>query len=228
MHAYIICGGTTETRRQKVHDILGSKHIDIRETHIIESGKESIGIDLIRDASHVLTLRPVVSPNNALVVYDAGLLTQQAQNALLKILEEPPAHAYILLETSDTAPLLPTVLSRCQSIAVLTGISHDNDTTRVAQMRRLQSLSIGASIQAAGRENKDKNEILSYCTEVELGIHTLFHDPQIASSEYMPCVRLFTAMVEMRRSIAVNVNAKLAFDWFFLRANSIKTEDTAG
>lgn len=226
MHAYIIYGGTTKTRRQKIYDILDSKHIDSRETHVIKNEKESIGIDLIRDASHVLTLRPVLSFNNALVIYNAELLTQQAQNALLKILEEPPAHAHILLEASDASHLLPTVLSRCQSISVLNGIPHDKDKTNAIWLLALQSLSIGTAMQTANTQYKDKNEILSYGAHVEAEIYSLFHSLQMPLSTYAFCVRLFSSLVEMRRSIAVNVNTKLAFDWFFLRVLSVKMEDT--
>ncbi len=77
-----------------------------------EASGETIGIDAAREVKHFLWQRPNVSPRRVLIIDDADLLTSEAQNALLKITEEPPASSLLILVTSDPDALLPTIVSR--------------------------------------------------------------------------------------------------------------------
>ncbi|MBI2620628.1 hypothetical protein HYW61_00185 [candidate division WWE3 bacterium] len=84
-----------------------------------EEGKNSIGIDQVRGAVSFLMKKPVEGKEKALVFQNADLLTIPAQNALLKTLEEPPSYAKIILAVKTENSLLPTVVSRCKRIYVL-------------------------------------------------------------------------------------------------------------
>ncbi len=81
-----------------------------------ETGAKTIGVDAVRR----LRLDAFVAPNDAArkvyLIADAQNMTEQAQNALLKILEEPPAYVLFLLTCDTRAHLLETVLSRMQCI----------------------------------------------------------------------------------------------------------------
>ncbi len=74
------------------------------------------GIDLIRLASEFLWQRPAVSIRRLLVINNAQALTLPAQNAILKIAEEPPAGALLVLLLKDPGALLPAAQSRFQKI----------------------------------------------------------------------------------------------------------------
>ena len=76
----------------------------------------SIGIDVVREVKNFLWQKPNASPRRTLIIDDADLLTTEAQNALLKITEEPPASSLIVLITSDTESILPTILSRLEKL----------------------------------------------------------------------------------------------------------------
>lgn len=80
----------------------------------------SIGIEPVRQLERFLSLKvPRSSPiNRAVIIEDAQSLTLEAQNALLKTLEEPPAATIIVLTASHAQSLLPTVRSRLQTIDV--------------------------------------------------------------------------------------------------------------
>jgi DNA polymerase III delta prime subunit len=78
--------------------------------------KGSIGIDESRTIKSFLWQKPNASSRRTVIVDEAELLTTEAQNALLKITEEPPASSLIILVTSDTESILPTILSRLPSI----------------------------------------------------------------------------------------------------------------
>jgi replication-associated recombination protein RarA len=76
----------------------------------------SIGIDAVRAIREFLWQRPIVSPRRTLILDDAERMTSEAQNAILKIAEEPPASSLIILIASDPEGLLPTILSRVEKI----------------------------------------------------------------------------------------------------------------
>lgn len=81
-----------------------------------ESTEVSIGIDEIRSLKNFLYEKPINSEYRIAVINDAHLMTDQAQNAILKIAEEPPEHALLILVVSNLESLIRTVLSRFQKI----------------------------------------------------------------------------------------------------------------
>jgi DNA polymerase III subunit delta' len=76
----------------------------------------TIGIDRVREVRHFLAQRPNVSPRRTLIIRDAERLTDEAQNALLKVAEEPSASALIILTLDDPEKLRPTLRSRFQPV----------------------------------------------------------------------------------------------------------------
>ena len=88
-----------------------NNHPDIR---FVTHEKASIGIDDIRDQLiNDITIKPYSSSHKVYIIPDANKMTEQAQNALLKTIEEPPAYATILLLTENAQNLLSTITSRC-------------------------------------------------------------------------------------------------------------------
>lgn len=74
----------------------------------------SIGVDDIREKiSGSIAIRPFSSPYKIYIVPEADRMTEAAQNALLKTIEEPPEYGVIILLTSNISALLPTIQSRC-------------------------------------------------------------------------------------------------------------------
>jgi len=77
----------------------------------------TIGVDDIRSKiNNDIAIKPYSSPYKIYIMNESEKMTVQAQNALLKTLEEPPAYAVILLLTTNLDTLLPTVLSRCVTL----------------------------------------------------------------------------------------------------------------
>jgi len=82
----------------------------------IQKGDNSIGIDAVRDIKQFLYSKPVRSSRRTVVIDDAETLTNQAQNAILKIAEEPPPSGLLILVLPNPEVLLPTLQSRFQKI----------------------------------------------------------------------------------------------------------------
>lgn len=110
-------------------------------------------------------LKPIKSKNKLVIIEDAQLLTPEAQNALLKILEEPPAHTLIFLGTDTQEALLPTILSRCQLI-VLEEESKQLSEKTIEELKgfiqNFPELSINERLKEAEQLAKDKEKALTW------------------------------------------------------------------
>lgn len=83
----------------------------IRVTH---EKPNTIGVEDIRNKiNNDIGIKPYSSPYKIYIMNEGEKMTVQAQNALLKTIEEPPAYAVIMILTTNLEALLPTVLSRC-------------------------------------------------------------------------------------------------------------------
>lgn len=111
--------------------ILRGEHPDVIEVNLAtqaaaqaeESGKKSatakeLKIDTIREMQHTVGLSPYMGGWKVYIIGDADKLNEEASNALLKTLEEPPAQTVLLLLAPDDSSVLPTISSRCVQVAL--------------------------------------------------------------------------------------------------------------
>jgi DNA polymerase-3 subunit delta' len=80
---------------------------------VVEPATAVIKIDQVRDAVREIQLPPFEAPARAFLIDEADVMTEQAQNALLKSLEEPKTTSHVFLVTASPQALLPTIRSRC-------------------------------------------------------------------------------------------------------------------
>ncbi|OGR40682.1 MAG: hypothetical protein A3J80_01120 [Desulfobacula sp. RIFOXYB2_FULL_45_6] len=80
------------------------------------AGKNIITISLIRELGLLLSSRPNEAKYRMVLISEADAMNVQAQNALLKMLEEPPENTFFILMAVKTDLLLPTIISRCRKI----------------------------------------------------------------------------------------------------------------
>lgn len=127
-HAVLIVGPTGSGKleiatrlAEQILQIQEGSFIDHPYTTLVTSSEgKAIGIDAVRNLEHFLTLKvPNDQASNRVVIVDrAQLMSTEAQNAVLKTLEEPPRGTVLILTTSSLQSLLPTIRSRAQSIHV--------------------------------------------------------------------------------------------------------------
>ncbi len=104
------CGGCASCRK-----MLNGSHPDLHLTRVPEK-KTVVGVSEVREAIHEIHHAPFEGNFRVWVIEEGERLTDEAQNALLKTLEEPPERAVILLVTCLAGALLPTVSSRCRLV----------------------------------------------------------------------------------------------------------------
>lgn len=111
----LLCEEGTGSPCLKCHackQILSGNHPDL--IYVTHEKPASIGVDDIREQiNDTILVRPYSSAYKIYIVDEAEKMTPQAQNALLKTIEEPPSYAVILLLTANQESFLPTILSRC-------------------------------------------------------------------------------------------------------------------
>jgi len=122
MTSFIVVAKDKIKRDEYIKNFCRKQNIDVFDKTIltletsVKQNTQSIGIEDIKQMQKKIFLKPIKSEQKAIIIDEAELLTIEAQNALLKILEEPPAHTLLILSTSTKETLLPTILSRCQII----------------------------------------------------------------------------------------------------------------
>lgn len=93
--------------------VASDSHPDV---HWVAPSPASIRIEQVREVIRQAAMRPYAGRRKVFIFRDADRLTDEAGNALLKILEDPPGHALFILLTHNPDGLLPTVRSRCQPV----------------------------------------------------------------------------------------------------------------
>lgn len=83
---------------------------------ILNKPGDTIKIDQIRELTNSIIKRPIISNKKVYIINDSDKMTVEAQNCLLKTLEEPPEFAIIILISSNESNLLNTIKSRCMAI----------------------------------------------------------------------------------------------------------------
>ena len=105
------CGVCTSCKQAESHN-----HPDIK---YITHDKTSISVNDIREQlNNDISIIPYSSEYKIYIIPDANKMTEQAQNALLKTIEEPPVYAIIILLTENCDSLLPTIRSRCVTLTM--------------------------------------------------------------------------------------------------------------
>jgi len=110
------------------------------------------GIDEVRDLKEKIQFSPTRSKYKIYIIDEVHMMTKEAFNALLKTLEEPPAHAYFILATTESHKIPETIISRCQRF----------DFKRMTGKAIMTRLNYIAQIEGINAEDKALEAISRY------------------------------------------------------------------
>lgn len=116
-HSYLMIGipgiGKKLIAKEYAKEILGRDILNNPDFLCIQPDGNSIKIEQIRQLQKQIQEKPIISNKKVYIIDDADFMTKEAQNCLLKTLEEPPEFAVIILIGSNENSFLPTIKSRC-------------------------------------------------------------------------------------------------------------------
>ena len=170
-HAYLFCGprGTGKTTIARIfakclnctdgpkvdfddsdprcQEITEGRSLDVMEI----DGASNNGVEQVRELRETCKYAPAASKFKIYIIDEVHMLSTAAFNALLKTLEEPPAHVKFLFATTDPEKVLPTILSRCQRFdlrRIPTGLI----SKHLLEIAKKENVTIGAAaLQAIAR-----------------------------------------------------------------------------
>ena len=113
MQPKIVVSQNRQERDKKIWEILAEFKIGLTNPDILVLEEEKIGIAQIKQIKQHLSSKPFGETPKSVIIFDGNSISPDAQNALLKTLEEPPGETIILIGVDSENKLLPTILSRC-------------------------------------------------------------------------------------------------------------------
>lgn len=149
-----------EEKEKKILELINDPKFSLKNNPdllLIEKlkNKKSIGIEEVREIGKFLKILPISHTQKIVLIKEANALTTEAQSSLLKILEEPPEYARIILEVENIQKLLPTIISRCQIL------EENNEPTKHDNGLNFLELSINERFIWAEETSKlEKEEII--------------------------------------------------------------------
>lgn len=160
--------------------------------------KVSISIDQVHRLHDSLSLSPVMGEQKVILIHPAHALTIPAQQAILKMVEEPPSRVLFLLVTHTPSVLLPTILSRCRIVS----LHERGESTKLSLVREVgwnHPTNHADAIKLSDEHGAKKETALSFIN-------------QVIESEQDPHIQ--KAAIRALGLLHKNINAKLVLDEF--------------
>ena len=203
-HAYLFCGprGTGKTTVARIFakclnstggpkvdfDPADSRCVEIAEGRSLDvleiDGASNNGVEQVRDLRDTCRYAPASSKFKIYIIDEVHMLSTAAFNALLKTLEEPPAHVKFMFATTEPEKVLPTILSRCQRfdlrrIPVALIVQH---LAHIAQLEKVnvEQAALYAIARGADGGMRDAesalDQLISFCGEkiIEADVLSMF------------------------------------------------------
>ncbi len=171
MISLLLISSDQQKAKEHAKNLFLAKGINIVDITIVES-ENAIGIEDIRTIQKKLYLKPLKSLEKALIISSIQTASTEAQNSLLKVLEEPPANTTVVLLATSEKLLLPTILSRCK-IEILdnqqdVAIKQKEEIKK--ELEKIINAPLGEKLAIAQKLAEDKIEAISFLT---IAIHLL-------------------------------------------------------
>lgn len=173
---------------------------------ILKIGESSWTIKDIRQLKHFFSQKPFSHANKIAIIFNADKMGPPAQNALLKTLEEPGPNNFLILTTAKPQALLPTILSRCQSLRL-----RQPQTTPITKSLIPITADPVKNLAIATSTSTDKNAILPLLKqELHIQQQILIQQPTSTTAKKI------TKLIHTLRLINHNVDPRSALDYYML------------
>lgn len=220
MTSYLLVSENADEALQEAEKICSQHKVSLHDMTLFsledaegKSSKKSWGIEDVRQLQKSIFLKPLHGKTKAVIVKEAELLTQEAQNALLKALEEPPAGTLLFLLSSSLYALLPTVISRCTIMKLKEKDELTTDLENIlAELESLKKGSIPERLKKAEELSKNKEDAAAWLKKAIKAEHKSFQlQPNLTSASTLKQLSRTHRIIK-----TTNANLRLALEHFFL------------
>lgn len=192
-HANLIVGddgiGKSIIARYLSNQLIKEKN-DVQSADIVRyyPSSNSFGVDDVRNIINEVNKKPYEGNKKVLILYKCDKLTVQAQNALLKTIEEPPKGVYLILLSDSLEIILDTIKSRCQ-IYKLTPLNKEEISTYIDE-------------NYSDLDLEDKKSALAYSAGIPGKVDKFINDPNLEKLRDI-CVELFEDILNRKQGLAL-------------------------
>ena len=205
-HALLWYGRSVATDDPLVVELMASATIDAADVRTLDGA--TLTVKELRELRRFAHQSPAVSSHRLMLIGHADRLSIPVANALLKLIEEPPAHLLIRLSARTLAAVLPTIRSRCQLVFVGAAIVTD-DRFPLAELDRQSISQRFALADQLSQDDQLEAVVVSWLRDLET---RLLRDEPVGA-------RIHAAQQLLER-LATNANRRLALEaWFMGKTN---------
>jgi DNA polymerase III delta prime subunit len=221
MTSYIVVSNDKKKRLEYIEKFRQELNIDKHDLTVIDKessvNQQSIGIEDVKNLQAKIFLKPLKSETKVVVLNDAQLLTVAAQNALLKMLEEPPGHTNIVLSTDSIDALLPTIISRCQIVNLqprgLVSFEPKEKEEFEKFIKLLPKMKIGEKLKKAEELSKDKDAAIDWIERFVIVLREKLLDEARGTRDTRGTCDTLNAMQSLHTTLKTsNVNPRFAIE----------------
>lgn len=230
MHAFAIISNSQEAQQSEYEKIL--KKFSVSKFARVIINKWASSIKDIRNAQRILNLATQKDKIQALVIESIQQLSLEAQQSLLKTIEEPPANTIIIIQAQNQEQILPTILSRVQVIykPAYTKITQEEEklfTSFWAKIITTKSLSqrlTSASQLTSGLDKREQlvlwldKQIIFFRNILHKRIGQLANRNSLTPSNISTIIKI---LLFSKKYAQANVNTKLLIDHLFIHLPAV-------
>lgn len=207
MNSHIISGGNQESRATYIHNLLSSQTELI---HLVAE-KTTLTIKQVQDLNGPLSIS--IRLPRIVWIEEANQLTIPAQNALLKMLEEPPVATSFYLTCESASMLLPTIRSRTKLIT-LDQIQVTDDPSILADLKSIMAQTPGDRL--ASIVKRDRAESIIWITQIESALKDKLRDSALTIQGIKTLAKIAKLALQAHRELLANCSVGLVTQVFYL------------
>jgi DNA polymerase III delta prime subunit len=210
MQSVIILSKTKEKAKEEALSLCKGENVSKFDVNYFQNEK-AIGVADIKLLQKNLFLTPIKGDKKAIIIDSFLGITNEAQNAFLKTLEEPPKSTIILILANSLDIFLPTILSRCTLINLETKkILTKGDISKYSQiLKDLEKGSVSNALKISEENSKDKETALQFLENLIICENLALHET--SNSKMLKKMQKTYTIIK-----TTNVSARFALENLFL------------
>mgnify|MGYP001575589154 FL=1 len=228
MQSFLITAKDKNKASSYISNFLKEKEIESIDISL-QIYEKAMGIEDVRNIQKKILLKPFRGKTKAVVAQAYESITQEAQNALLKVLEEPPVNTIIIISTKKKELLLPTIISRCKIIELKEDYltlsrSSEENAQYLNMLISLPENEVGERLKLAQDITKNKGDAEMWLEKMinlarQQLLETQSKKPSTLASQFSTSQYL-NVLVSLQKTYTIikttNVNQRLALENLFL------------